>query len=141
MSKWQNETAYLGRYAGSGVLNTLAGFSVIFLLMAIGVAPLLANISGYIFGLILGFFLSKKLVFRSEGHMTSEGLRYLAAFLTCFVANLFTLQFALSFLRWNAVPAQLLAAIVYTVIMYLLTRLLVFRSEIVSSHHNRQDSH
>jgi putative flippase GtrA len=139
MSKWRTETAYLGRYAGSGVLNTVAGFSVIFVLMALGVSPIIANVGGYLFGLILGFFLSKKLVFRSKGHMTSEGFRYLAAFLTCFIVNLFTLQFALNFLHWNAVPAQLLAASVYTFIMYLLTRLLVFRAGMLSPHPKQHD--
>lgn len=136
MSKWQTETAYLGRYAGSGVLNTLVGFSVIFLLMALGVSPILANIGGYLFGLILGFFLSKKLVFRSEGHITSESLRYLAAFLACFFLNLIVLQLALSVLHWEAAFAQLLAAATYTIIMYLLSRLLVFRAGIKSSRFN-----
>ena len=139
MSSWRSESAYLGRYAGSGVLNTLAGFSVIFLLMTLGVSPLLANIGGYLFGLILGFVVSKKLVFRTEGHITSESLRYLAAFLFCFALNLFVLQFALNVLHWNASLAQLLAAAAYTVIMYLLTRLLVFRTGINSSRPNKQD--
>ena len=136
MSKWRTETAYLGRYAGSGVLNTLAGFSVIFILMLFNVPPILANIGGYLFGLVLGFFLSKKLVFRSEGHITSEGLRYLAAFLASFILNLIVLQFALSVLHWNAVLAQLLAAATYTIIMYMLSRLLVFRAGIDSSRSN-----
>jgi len=139
MSKWQTESGYFGRYAGSGVLNTLVGFSAIFILMALGLSPILANIGGYLFGLILGFFLSKKLVFHSEGHVTSESLRYLAAFLVCFFLNLIVLQFALNVLRWNAVLAQFFAAAVYTIIMYLLSRLLVFRSGIISSHPNQQD--
>lgn len=126
MPSWRSESAYLGRYAGSGVLNTLAGFSVIFLLMALGVSPLLANIGGYLSGLMLGFLLSKKFVFRSEGHVTSEGVRYLAAFASCFALNLLVLEFALDKLHWNAALAQLLAAATYTVLMYLLSRWLVF---------------
>lgn len=137
MSNWRSESAYLGRYAGSGVLNTLVGFSVIFLLMALGAPPILANIGGYLVGLMLGFFVSKKLVFRSEGHITSEGFRYLAAFLACFLMNLLILQFVLVVMHWNAVVAQLLAAAAYTVFMYLLTRLLVFRAGIDSSRSNR----
>lgn len=139
MSRWRSESAYLGRYAGSGALNTIAGFSLIFLLMALGVSPFLANAFGYLFGLILGFFVSKKLVFRSQGHVTSEGLRYLAAFVACFVMNLFVLQFALDSMHWNAMPAQLLAAAAYTIIMYLMTRFLVFRAGINSSRHNQMD--
>jgi len=137
MSKWRTETAYLGRYAGSGLLNTLAGFSVIFILMALGISPILANIGGYLFGLMLGFFLSKKLVFRSAGHITSESIRYLAAFFVCFILNLIILQLALSVFHWDAAIAQLLAAATYTIMMYLLSRLLVFRAGIKSSHsHN-----
>jgi len=140
MSKWRAETAYIGRYAGSGVLNTLAGFSVIFILMALGVSPILANIGGYFVGLILGFILSKKLVFRSEGHVTSESIRYLAAFLACFILNLLVLQSALSVLRLNAIIAQLLAAATYTIVMYLLSRFIVFHAGIKSSSLNNIDS-
>lgn len=128
MYKWRSESAYLKRYVGSGALNTIAGFSVIFILMALGVSPFLANVGGYLFGLILGFFVSKKLVFRSQGHIAAEGLRYLAAFLACFIMNLFVLQFALGVLLWSAITAQLLAAATYTAIMYLLTRHVVFRA-------------
>jgi len=136
MSKWQTETAYLGRYAGSGVLNTLVGLSVIFILMALGVSPILANIGGYLVGLIMGFFLSKKLVFRSNGHVTSESIRYMAAFLTSFILNLIVLQSTLSVIHLNANYAQLLSAATYTITMYLLSRFIVFRAGIKSSRLN-----
>jgi putative flippase GtrA len=134
MSKWRSESAYFGRYAGSGALNTVAGFAVIFLLMELGASPLIANVGGYLAGLILGFFVSKRFVFRSGGHISSEGLRYLAAFIASFILNLLVLQFALDALHWSAIPAQLLAAAAYTSIMYLLTRWLVFRAGMISSH-------
>jgi putative flippase GtrA len=134
MSKWRSEFAYLGRYAGSGALNTVVGFAIIFLLMGLGASPLIANVCGYLAGLILGFFVSKRFVFRSKGHISSEGLRYLAAFVASFVLNLIVLQFSLNALHWNAIPAQLLAAVTYMSVMYLLTRWLVFRAGINSSH-------
>ncbi len=126
MSRLHRESAYLSRYAGSGVLNTVAGFATIFLLMAFGASPFLANVAGYLVGLVLGFTVSRKFVFVSQGHVTSEALRYLAAFLFCFTLNLLTLGFALKSLQWHAVAAQLLAAGVYTFSMYLLSRYLVF---------------
>ncbi len=126
MSSLRRESAYLSRYAGSGVLNTVAGFATIFLLMAFGASPFLANVAGYLVGLVLGFTVSRKFVFVSQGHVTSEALRYLVAFLFCFTLNLLTLGFALESLQWHAVAAQLLAAAVYTFSMYLLSRYLVF---------------
>ncbi len=139
MSKWQAETVFLGRYAGSGLLNTIAGFTVIFVLMALGISPIFANIGGYAFGLLLGFFLSKRLVFRSKGHITSEGLRYLTAFIFCFILNLIVLEFSLSVLHWTASLAQILAAATYTIVMYLLSRFLVFRPGMISNNAKRQD--
>lgn len=126
MSGLHRESAYLARYAGSGALNTAAGFSVIFLLTALGSSPFIANAAGYLVGLVLGFTVSRKFVFVSQGHVTSEALRYLAAFLFCFLLNLLTLGLALQSLQWPPIPAQLLAAAVYTSSMYLLSRYLVF---------------
>lgn len=127
MSNWRAESALLSRYVGSGMLNTVAGFAVIFALMAVGVSPLWANVAGYAVGLVLGFVVTKKLVFRSNGHFVGESVRYLAAFAVCFALNLYALQRLLE--HSSAVVAQLGAAVVYTGSMYLLTRFLVFRDK------------
>jgi len=65
-------------------------------------------------------------VFRSNGHFVGESLRYLVAFLLCFGLNLLALKLALT--QVSALLAQLLAAAVYTGMMYLLTRYFVFFS-------------
>ena len=137
MSKWKNEVGYLRRYLGSGALNTAAGFAVIFLLTWAGMSPYVANIGGYLVGLLLGFFVSKKFVFRSAGRFSTESLGYLTAFLCCFALNLFVLRFALNQLGWHALAAQLLAASSYTGAMYLLTRHVVFRAGIDRNHHRQ----
>lgn len=124
---------YLGRYAGSGALNTLAGFAVIFALTALKFSPFIANIGGYLVGFILGFVVSRKFVFRSNGHFVGESIRYLVAFLICFGLNLATLQISLTIFHLNALLAQLLAAVVYTGTMYLFTRWYVFSGGMASS--------
>jgi len=124
MSRWRSESALLTRYAGSGALNTIAGFAVIFALMALGFSPYIANIGGYLVGFILGFVVSKKFVFRSNGHFVGESIRYLIAFLICFSLNLMALNLALT--QINAFAAQIIAAVIYTGSMYLFTRWFVF---------------
>lgn len=126
MSKWQRESAYLTRYAGSGILNTLVGFSIIFLLMALGLSPYVSNIGGYLVGFVLGFVVGKKFVFRSNGHFGNESIRYLAVFLFCFLLNVLVLRLALNVLNWGTVISQLLAGLAYTKTMYILTRWFVF---------------
>lgn len=114
------------RYAGSGSLNTLSGFAVIFLLMWLGVSPFWANVAGYAVGFILGFVLTKNLVFRSNGHFVAESMRYLIAFAIAFLVNLLVLQLSLNGLALHVLAAQLVAACSYTVLMYLLSRVYVF---------------
>ena len=123
-SRWK-EGEYLARYAGSGVINTIIGFIVIFSVMALGFTPIVSNIAGYAVGFTLGFVLSKKFVFRSNGHFVAESVRYLFAFVISFLCNLFVLRLALS-LNFHAVVAQVAAAISYTLLMYILLRLFVF---------------
>lgn len=127
-SLWRGESAYLGRYAGSGALNTLVGFAVIFLLMWLGASPFVANTGGYLVGLCLGFVVTKKFVFRSAGRIHIEALHYLGTFLVCFAANLLVLKLLLEYTRCNVNLAQLIAAVFYTGLMYLLTRHVVFKA-------------
>lgn len=126
VTNFRQEAGYVGRYAGSGALNTLAGFATIFTLMGLGVSPVFSNVLGYLVGLVLGFFVSRKFVFVSQGHLTTEALRYLAAFAASFLLNLLVLRYSLEALQWNAYAAQIIAAIAYTGCMYMLTRWLVF---------------
>ena len=129
MSKWRGEWGYLGRYIGSGAINTLIGFAVIFATMGIGLSPINANVAGYTVGFILGFVLSKKIVFRSGGSIITESARYLIAFFVAFAVNLFTLNIALGWIHLQPLLAQVCAAATYTVTMYLLARYFVFHSD------------
>ena len=120
------EATYITRFAGSGIINTIIGFVVIFSAMALGFSPMVSNVTGYAVGFMLGFVLSKRFVFRSNGHLVTESIRYLAAFLISFLFNLLVLHLALVYLNYHAVVSQVAAAISYTLLMYTLTRLYVF---------------
>jgi putative flippase GtrA len=111
---------------GSGSLNTMSGFTVIFLLMWLGLSPFLANVAGYTVGFILGFVLTKKFVFRSNGNFVTESVRYLIAFVISFLVNLLVLRLSLGAMKLHVVAAQVVAAGSYTLLMYLLTRFFVF---------------
>jgi putative flippase GtrA len=126
VSGYWAESMYITRYMGSGVINTIVGFAIILSAMAAGFSPMVSNIFGYAVGFTLGFILSKKFVFRSDGHFVSESIRYLIAFIAAFLFNLLVLYLSLNYLRFEAVSAQIIAAVSYTLLMYLLTRLFVF---------------
>jgi putative flippase GtrA len=126
VSNWWKEAVYLTRYAGTGLLNTIVGFVVIFSAMALGFSPVVSNVAGYAVGFTLGFVLSKKFVFRSNGHFVTESVRYLVVFVISFLINLLVLRLALDYLHLNVMASQVAAAVSYTLLMYILIRLFVF---------------
>lgn len=132
MSKWRAESIYLGRYIGSGTVNTVVGFAVIFAMMWAGFSPFIANIGGYAVGFVLGFVLSKKIVFRSNGSFVRESVRYLIAFLTAFLLNIVVLHIVWNSFGYHAAVAQVAGAIIYTVAMYTLTRFYAFSPSLAS---------
>ena len=129
MSSLKSNVGYFTRYLGSGTLNTIVGFAVIFVLMWSGISPVLSNIAGYAVGLLLGFTVSRSFVFRSDGHVLSEGGRYIICFGVSFAANLFILTYSLETLQLSKELSQVVAAGTYTVLMYALSYFFVFPSK------------
>jgi len=128
MNDWNKEILIFIRYAGSGVLNSVVGLICIFSAMSIGFSPTSSNFIGYGVGFLLGFIFSKKFVFRSNGDFVAESFRYLLFFVSCFFCNLLMLQLTLYF-GVNAVVSQLIAAVTYTSLMYLSSRLFIFNAK------------
>lgn len=122
----RREISYLSRYGGSGVLNTLIGFLVIFSAMGVGFSPVVSNVAGYAVGFLMGFVLSKKFVFRTNDGIAGESVRYLIAFAIAFSVNLLVLHLMLNHFHFNAIFSQIIAASSYTILMYILSRAFVF---------------
>lgn len=124
--KLMQEFVYIVRYSFSGLINTIIGLLIIFLLMHLNFSPFIANIGGYAIGLISSFIFSKKFVFRSNGHFAKEGILFLACFFLCFLLNLFLLYISINIVNLKPMISQIIASIGYTGSMYIMTRCFVF---------------
>jgi putative flippase GtrA len=127
----REQVGLLLRYGLAGIVNTAVGFSAIVALdLGLGLPPALANAAGYALGLVVGFLLNRAFVFRSRGAIPTTGLRYLAAAAAAFVLNQAVLRaagLALGAGRLQHLGAQALAMGCYTLALFLLCRLWVFR--------------
>lgn len=128
----REQIGLLLRYGLAGLVNTAAGFSAIAALdLGLGLQPALANAAGYALGLAVGFLLNRAFVFRSRGAIPATGLRYLAAAAVAFLLNQAVLRatgLMLGAGRLQHLAAQALAMGCYTVALFLLCRLWVFRT-------------
>jgi putative flippase GtrA len=109
-----------------GIANTVLGFSIIVILMSIGVSPIVSNMIGYGLGAILSFYLNSKYTFNTQRHNVGKAIKFFIVLIFAYLLNYFTLQWTLDFL--NPYFAQLISAGVYTLSSFFLMRYFIFAS-------------
>lgn len=114
------------RYGSVGLVNTAFGLSVIWVLMFFGVGPYPANAMGYAAGLVVSFLLNRSWTFRAQ-HAGWPVLRFGAAFVVAYGANLGVLALGLRIAPEAVYVLQLVCTGVYAVLFFLLCRYFVFR--------------
>jgi putative flippase GtrA len=111
----------------TGVLNTLVGLSVIYLLMGLFAVPERpANAIGYVVGVIFSYQVNSRWTFGYRETLLPVLPRYLVVIVLAYLANLACLH---ALLGWgvNGYLAQALALPPYTAIGFLGMRFWVFR--------------
>lgn len=125
MSNSPGKAALISRFVASGIVNGAISFTLIFVLMLLGVSAFESNVLGYAAGLASSFLLNRRFVFVSNGRVNREAVRFLVAFGLSFAANAGMLQLAIA-LAINAYLAQVIAAATYTIVMFMLCDAYVF---------------
>jgi len=108
-----------------GIINTLTGFSIIFLLMYVGVSATLSNVLGYTIGAFISYKLNSHYTFNGDVYKKRTMLKFFMVLGIAYLLNFATLQWLLA--TTNPYIAQLGAAIIYTVSSFIMVRYLVFK--------------
>jgi putative flippase GtrA len=120
------------RFALVGLANTAVGFGVIMVLQfGFRAPPHLANAGGYAVGFVVSFTLNRRFTFADQGPLGPTAVRFAMAALVAFALNQAVLSVATAWVGHGAgapVIAQGLAAVSYTVSLFVLCRLWVFRA-------------
>lgn len=125
MNKLNNEIKFLSKFLLAGLFNMLLGWSLISLFIFLGNGPYLSNAISYGIGFIVSFILNKHYVFSSSGKRIEEVIKFLFSIAIAYSLNLVALHMLIQ-LSVNIYYGQLLAALVYSGSMYLLSRLWIF---------------
>lgn len=117
---------YLVKFLLTGVLNTLVGLGVIYLLMWLFAVPeRSANLIGYAVGVIFSYQVNSRWTFGYRAALWPVLSRYVLVVLLAYLANFVCLNVLLR-QRVNGYLAQALALVPYTTIGFLGMRFWVF---------------
>jgi len=113
------------RYNLVGVINSVAGFSIIYILMFFGVTPTMSNAIGYSIGSIISYYLNRKYTFKSALKSKIVMFKFFLVLAISYGLNLLTLKYLITII--NPYLAQIGSAIIYTLSSFLLIKFTVFK--------------
>lgn len=118
--------AQIWRYVATGLINTCLGLAIIVVLhVGLDVGVIAANAFGYGAGLLVSFALNRAWTFASQKSVLSTGVAYIAvvgvAFGSCILLIIVSQAVGAPYL-----VAQLLGTVVYSVLVFIGAKYLVF---------------
>lgn len=120
------------KFSVVGIINTGITIITIFILAKLlNFNYILANIIGYILGLINSFFFNRFWTFKSGGKYANQGVRFIIVFLICYMLQLGMLVLLKEKLSVSADFAQLIGMVFYTCLNFLLSKFYTFKKETV----------
>lgn len=117
------------RFCGVGILNTIVGYGVFFLLVNY-MYYLQALLIAHIVGVTHSFIWNKYWVFKSKKHLLFEFIKFNLIYAIVFVANAIALFVSVDFLQVNPRLAQLILLPVITLVSFFGQKLWTFKDKI-----------
>lgn len=115
------------RYALVGVARNGLGYLLYFLFTTLGVSPILYITISYPVHLGLGYYFNKKWSFNHTGRISTSAMRYLIAYIACYVLNVAALKFFNGYLGYSHLIVQAVAILTIAFLLFLVQKYWVFR--------------
>jgi putative flippase GtrA len=114
------------RYNIVGIINSIVGFSIIFILMLFGINAIISNAVGYGIGSIVSFYLNRKYTFKSTLSGKLIIFKFFTALAISYELNFIMLTWLLGII--NPYLAQIVAGATYTISSFLLIKFFIFNN-------------
>lgn len=133
LTKYWNPTSTFLRFLVVGVLNTIFGLSVTFILLHVFTQSYwMSTFIGNTVGAVCSFLLNRTFTFKSNVSYVKGGFRFIVIIFICYVASYSLSPIIASFLRLSPLlsdknAAVLIGAMLYTITNYVGQKYFVFR--------------
>lgn len=116
------------KYGLVGVINSIVGYSIIITCqLLLNFSPVLSNLVGYVFGILISFTLNSRFTFQSQRNSGIVLFRYILVFAFSYLCNLVTLVVSIEIYSVPSLLAQIPSLLVFFLVSFLLNKYLVFR--------------
>ncbi len=116
------------RFVGVGIINTIIGYiTILFFFHIIGFSYGHSYFISYVIGIIISFFLNRKLVFFSNKSRLKEFAKFLIAFAVSYIVSYYGLYLIVENRLIATDYAFFAGMVIYSTLFYLLNRFVTFR--------------
>ena len=122
--KWSKEFI---RYAAVGATANGFGFLLFVLFTTLGISPVMTISIFYPIHIGLAFYLNKKWSFKHKGRISATAVRYLIAYIGCYVLNVAELKYFNGYWGFSHVLVQAVATVVNVPLIFVTQKFWVFR--------------
>lgn len=128
MSGAFKEVSVALRYALVGIINTIVGYAVFWVMLTWGnLSPNASNAVGYSVALCLAFYLNRSYVFDVRRYKASHYIKFIFSFAIAFGSNQLVLWWLVFGGGVRPELAQIVSMVFYTIIFYAFNRFFVYR--------------
>ena len=124
-------------YAIIGLTTNGLSFLVFAVLTWMGLTPECAISIIYPVQITFAFILNKAWTFSHEGRISTSAVRYLIAYIGCYVLNVTVLKFFSVYLGFSHLVVQAIAILVIALLLFLAQKYWVFRTRGISIAHEQ----
>ena len=114
------------KYGLVGAFNTLTNLIAFEILIWAGSNIALANLTGFIIGIIGSFIMNRKWTFRSKGPVKKEGTLFMAIFGICYLIQLGVLLLVSNQLNLHHTLAQIIAIGTFSICNFSFNKIFTF---------------
>ena len=118
------------RFLFVGLVNAISGYTLIILLYSLlNFNFYLSNFIGYLFGLMISFTLNRNFVFKAQGKIIGQFLKFIFSFLLSYFLNIFVFYISSEFINLNYYFALLIASLFYSISFFISCNFFTFKSK------------
>jgi gtrA family protein len=118
------------KYLCVGIVNSILGYAIIFILIYVGVIAEISNFLGYFIAIFVSFYLNKYFTFNDGVKNKLQILKFMFSMVISYILNLIVMSFSYRILEINVYISQILGGFVYTFTGYLLSKNWVFYTSV-----------